>query len=279
MKEFGQEIRRLREEMGITQQEIAEQFYVTAATVSRWESGARYPDLPTAKKLAEFYGVSLDSILDDEEFTQHAEKAPIMETDRSGNIQTCLYTIAAIAFLFRLTGFFLFPEIHDGSASARTAEILNMILSSGSLAALVSGVVLSFRTDLSPKMAGLIAIGFFAVRALLALVMNHDILSGILMAALPFACIVLLVLFFFQKKNSVFIWLETGAFLYMAASLILCFLQSETYSYTSTSYVTRYRFLWSLCEPVSVCCLMALLAWQVFSVYRKRKIAERGKTT
>ena len=36
MKEFGQEIRRLREEKGITQQDIAAKFYVTAATVSRW---------------------------------------------------------------------------------------------------------------------------------------------------------------------------------------------------------------------------------------------------
>ena len=52
MAEFGENIRRAREELGITQQTLADKLYVTRQAVSRWENGSRYPDLMTAKKLA-----------------------------------------------------------------------------------------------------------------------------------------------------------------------------------------------------------------------------------
>ena len=52
MAEFGENIRKAREEKGITQQTLADQLYVTRQAVSRWENGSRYPDLLTAKALA-----------------------------------------------------------------------------------------------------------------------------------------------------------------------------------------------------------------------------------
>lgn len=279
MKEFGQEIRRLREEKGITQQDIAAKFYVTAATVSRWESGDRYPDLMTAKKLADFYGVSLDSILDEKAFAEHVRKAPVMETDRSGNIQTCLYTAAAIAFLIRLIGCFLFPEVHDGSTAARINEMLELFIGGGGLIALTTGVFLSFREELSPKMAGLIGIAFFAIQTGNAFMKDAHVFNGLILALVPLLCIILLVRFFLQEKNDCFVWLQILLLLYLASSVIACFLQAGSYAYTSTSFVTRYRFLWSFSGPMGVSCLMVLLAWQSWNVYRKRKIAERGKTT
>lgn len=38
-------IRKLREENGMTQQQMAEQLYVSRQTVCRWENGSRTPDL------------------------------------------------------------------------------------------------------------------------------------------------------------------------------------------------------------------------------------------
>lgn len=42
MVEFGEQLRRVREEKGMTQQSLAEQLYVTRQAVSRWECGDRY---------------------------------------------------------------------------------------------------------------------------------------------------------------------------------------------------------------------------------------------
>lgn len=53
MVEFGEKLKHLREEKGMTQQTMAEHLYVTRQAVSRWECGARYPDLLTTKKIAE----------------------------------------------------------------------------------------------------------------------------------------------------------------------------------------------------------------------------------
>lgn len=56
MAEFGENLRRIREEKGITQQTMADHLYVTRQAVSRWEGGSRYPDLMTAKKASRYLG-------------------------------------------------------------------------------------------------------------------------------------------------------------------------------------------------------------------------------
>ena len=42
---------------------LAEKLYVTRQTVSRWESGNRYPDLETLKKISVELEVSVDELL------------------------------------------------------------------------------------------------------------------------------------------------------------------------------------------------------------------------
>ena len=44
--EMGKEIRRLREERGVTQEALAEALNVTAQSVSKWERGTSMPDNP-----------------------------------------------------------------------------------------------------------------------------------------------------------------------------------------------------------------------------------------
>jgi transcriptional regulator with XRE-family HTH domain len=63
MAEFGENLKRVREEKGLTQQTLADNLFVTRQAVSRWEGGSRYPDLMTAKKMAQFLEVSLEWVL------------------------------------------------------------------------------------------------------------------------------------------------------------------------------------------------------------------------
>ena len=63
MEEFGQKLREVRIAKGYTQQTLAEKLYVTRQTVSRWESGNRYPDLETLKKISVELEVSVDELL------------------------------------------------------------------------------------------------------------------------------------------------------------------------------------------------------------------------
>ncbi len=74
MAEFGENVRSLRQAKGLTQQSLADQLYVTRQAVSRWEGGSRYPDLMTAKKLAE----ALDSTMDALSLTPRAGNVAIL---------------------------------------------------------------------------------------------------------------------------------------------------------------------------------------------------------
>ena len=60
--QLGLKIHRIREERGITANQLAEKLGCALQTVYRWESGTRMPDIPTLMKIAQILGVSLDEL-------------------------------------------------------------------------------------------------------------------------------------------------------------------------------------------------------------------------
>jgi transcriptional regulator with XRE-family HTH domain len=60
-------IRFFRRKNHMTQSELAEVLGVTQTSVSQWEGGRNYPDIKTAKRMAEMFGATLDQILGAEE--------------------------------------------------------------------------------------------------------------------------------------------------------------------------------------------------------------------
>ena len=64
MKEtFGQRFSRLRKNLGLKQDEIAEKVNVSAQAVSKWENDLSAPDISTLPILADILNVSLDELL------------------------------------------------------------------------------------------------------------------------------------------------------------------------------------------------------------------------
>lgn len=61
--EFGEQLRKAREDKGMTQQNLADKIFVTRQSVSRWERGERYPDLLMIKKISGILGISIDELL------------------------------------------------------------------------------------------------------------------------------------------------------------------------------------------------------------------------
>jgi transcriptional regulator with XRE-family HTH domain len=60
--EMGKEIRRLRNDRGITQEALAAALNVTAQTVSKWECGNSVPDVQLLPEIAIFFGVTIDRL-------------------------------------------------------------------------------------------------------------------------------------------------------------------------------------------------------------------------
>jgi len=63
---LGNFLKELRKEKGLTQEQFAEQFYVSSRTVSRWETGNNVPDLDILIDLADFYSVDIRELVDGE---------------------------------------------------------------------------------------------------------------------------------------------------------------------------------------------------------------------
>lgn len=62
----GAYLKHLRKENGLTQEQLAEKFYVSSRTVSRWETGTNLPDVEMLVALADFYGVDIRELIDGE---------------------------------------------------------------------------------------------------------------------------------------------------------------------------------------------------------------------
>lgn len=56
-------IRPLREQHGMTQEELANRLGVKYPAVSKWERGMAYPSMNTVIKMAELFQVSMDVVL------------------------------------------------------------------------------------------------------------------------------------------------------------------------------------------------------------------------
>ena len=63
---FSERLKRYRKEKNLTQQQLADALGVSNKSVSRWESGGGYPDLPLLVPLAKTLGVTADDLLDEE---------------------------------------------------------------------------------------------------------------------------------------------------------------------------------------------------------------------
>lgn len=79
---FSNNIKKLREEQNLTQQQLADKLYVSRQAVCRWENGSRCPDLIAAKKLALELSVSMDELLSDEDVNDIQVNYGIWKSER-----------------------------------------------------------------------------------------------------------------------------------------------------------------------------------------------------
>lgn len=73
-KKTGEFLKQLRKEKSLTQEQLAEQFFVSGRTVSRWETGSNMPDLSVLVELADYYDVDIREIIDGERKSEKMDK-------------------------------------------------------------------------------------------------------------------------------------------------------------------------------------------------------------
>lgn len=98
--ELGKKIIKIREDNNLTQEELAEKYYVTRQTISNWENGKTYPDLETIVKISNDFNVSLDILLkEDEKMVKKIDKS-VKSTKKYKNILKYVLVSVCILLFF-----------------------------------------------------------------------------------------------------------------------------------------------------------------------------------
>lgn len=72
--EFYEKLKELRKNLGLTQEELAEELFVSRTAISKWESGRGYPSIDSLKEISSYFSVSIDDLLSGEQLIFIAEK-------------------------------------------------------------------------------------------------------------------------------------------------------------------------------------------------------------
>lgn len=76
---FSENLVLLRNLKGLTQEQVAEAVGVSRQSYAKWEQGETFPDIDKCDRLAQFYGVTIDSLVhqNDKVGNIHVAPAPI----------------------------------------------------------------------------------------------------------------------------------------------------------------------------------------------------------
>ena len=86
--ELGKQIKKYRQELQLSQEELADHVYVSRQTISNWENDKSYPDVTSLVLLSEIFQISLDKLIKGEE---------IKKLNHYGAIYTVFLVIAVIS--------------------------------------------------------------------------------------------------------------------------------------------------------------------------------------
>ena len=266
--EFGAFLRVLREEKGMTQQSLADRLYVTRQAVSRWECGARYPDVLTTKKLAEIFEVSIDELVSGEELKKDVDAQPVLDKPVTNFIQTALYAAGFTAYfmksVFAIQSFYPDPALsHTPAGQIGVVDIISAVVIWINCIALAAGLYYSLKNKLSPVKIAVIMSTFFWLELLRIIItwINMNLTGtgymgiGGVIEVFYYSAVVCAILWYFLKGGQYLrfvIYLSAVFQTYRIARMV----QMGMMYYTDLGFVTR-----------TVSCI-GLAVWVILSVYQ-----------
>ena len=98
--EFNEKLQELRKQKNLTQEQLAEQLYVSRTAISKWESGRGYPSIDSLKEISRFFSISLDELLSSEEILTAAQEDSRQRITHFRDLVFGLLDSSLVMFLF-----------------------------------------------------------------------------------------------------------------------------------------------------------------------------------
>ena len=98
--EFNEKLQQLRNENSMTQEQLAEELFVSRTAISKWESGKGYPNIDSLKSVSKFFSVSIDDLLSGEELISLAADENRTNINKIFSLIYGVLDLMSLAFLF-----------------------------------------------------------------------------------------------------------------------------------------------------------------------------------
>lgn len=121
--DVASQLKKLRQENGYTQVQLAEKLNVSRKTVSSWENGRNLPGIPILIDLSDLYNVTIDSMVKENE---HAYKAKA-EKEKVTVQKLWLTPVLIIAIIIFIMSCYYFVKNEDSQARS-WIMLLNILL-------------------------------------------------------------------------------------------------------------------------------------------------------
>lgn len=99
--EVGQQIKKQRQHLQLSQEELAEKLYVSRQTISNWETEKSYPDLQSLILLSQCFNLTLDQLIkgDLETMKQVIKDTDIQDMDKATRYMIgCMIALLLLVF-------------------------------------------------------------------------------------------------------------------------------------------------------------------------------------
>ena len=95
---IGNEIKKHRAQMNISQEELAERVFVTRQTVSNWETEKSYPDIHSVLLLSQVFGTTVDTLLKEDipQMKSEINQNEIRRFNKYSSIYTILFILVIL---------------------------------------------------------------------------------------------------------------------------------------------------------------------------------------
>ncbi len=95
---IGNEIKKHRAQMNISQEELAERVFVTRQTVSNWETEKSYPDIHSVLLLSQVFGTTVDALLKEDipQMKSEINQNEIKRFNKYSSIYTILFILVIL---------------------------------------------------------------------------------------------------------------------------------------------------------------------------------------
>lgn len=125
---LGEKIKKYRQKLGLSQEQLAEKINVSRQAITKWENDSGIPDIDNLISLSKVMGISLDELVMGEKENDISDIKRSVINQRNSNCKLYLFAIIGFSFAWFLFFVSLLLNVADDNIAAAMLSGINTTL-------------------------------------------------------------------------------------------------------------------------------------------------------